>query len=106
MSPGNVVVEEAAPVKVTMRKAVRMWVGRFIVDYIETFLALIPAQALAWFVTPQLNFSNVEDAKLAAVAWVVQLVGPAVSAAVSAARRGAMTAWPSVRKWLLEGGEG
>jgi hypothetical protein len=99
----RVVVPEVAAVRVPFRRAVRLWIGRFIVDYVETFVALIPAQALAWILTPQLNFSSVEDAKLATVAWIVQLAGPAISALVSAGRRSLITAWPSVRKWLTEG---
>jgi uncharacterized membrane protein YGL010W len=97
-------VEEAAPVRVTRGKAVRILLGRFVIDYVETFVALIPAQLLALIVTPQLHFSSIEEAKVATIAWIVQLVGPGLSAFVSAGRRSLMTAWPSIKAWLDRGG--
>jgi hypothetical protein len=100
----KVTVEEAAPVRVTRGKALRIWLGRFVIDYVETFVALIPAQLLALIVTPQLHFSSVEEAKVATITWIVQLIGPALSAFVSAGRRSLMTAWPSIREWLGRGG--
>ena len=98
---GKVTVLEEARSKVSVKRAIRIWIGRFVVDYIETFIALAPAQLVAWLVTPQLNFTTLEEAKLGAVSWIVQLIGPAVSAWVSAGRRGLMTSWPSIRRWLL-----
>lgn len=104
--PGDqVVVAEVAPAVVSRKKAIRIWIGRFVVDYIETFVGLIPAVMLAVLVTPQLHFSSLEEAKVSAMAWIVQLIGPAVSAFVSAGRRSLTTAWPSIRDYLNRGGE-
>lgn len=100
----TVTVPEVAPVKVSRGKAVRIWIGRFVVDYIETFIALAPAQILAFIITPQLHFSSLEEAKVTAIAWIVQLAGPALSALVSAGRRSLVTAWPTIKAWLEQGG--
>jgi hypothetical protein len=83
--------------------ALRVWLGHFLVDYVETFVALIPAMALAWIVTPALHFTDLQSAKIAAIAWIVQLIGPAASALVSAGRRALVTAWPSVKAYLDSG---
>lgn len=99
----TVTVQEAAPVRMSRAKAARVWVGRFIVDYIETFLALAPAQLLAFIITPQLHFSSLEEAKVTAIAWIVQLAGPAISALVSAGRRSLVTAWPAIKKFFENG---
>lgn len=100
----EVLVPEVAAITVSRKKAIRIWIGRFIVDYVETFVALIPAVALSLVLTPQLRFSSLEEAKLAAMAWIIQLVGPAISALVSAGRRALMVAWPAVKAWLQNGG--
>lgn len=85
MSADKVIVEEVAPVEVTKPKALRLFVGRFIVDFIETFAASVAGVAL--FMP-----SNAEDLqKIAAVLSI-----PAFSAFISAGRR----AWPAIRKWL------
>jgi len=85
MPPDRVTVEEVAPVEVTKPKALRLLVGKFIVDFIETFAAAVIGVTLFF---P----SNSEDwQKLAIV-----LGTPAISAFISAGRR----AWPEIRKWL------
>lgn len=105
IQPDRVEVPEAAPVLVSRSKAIRIWIGRFVIDFVETFVALIPAQILAAIVTPQLRLSNVEEAKLASIAVIVQLVGPLFAAFVSAGRRSMVTAWPAIKGWLERGGD-
>jgi hypothetical protein len=102
----RVEVQEVAPVRVTRRQAVRIFVGRFIVDYVETFLGLLPVQVFAAFVTPQLRFSTVEEAKVAAMQWILQLAGPAFAALVSAGRRAAQSIpWAEIKAWAQRGFE-
>jgi hypothetical protein len=89
---GKVVVPEVATVSVSKPTALRLFVGSFIVDFVETFAALLVGVTL--FMP-----ANSEDwQKLAMI-----LLTPAVSAFVSAGRR----AWPQIRKWLkpeIDGG--
>ena len=86
MPEDMVEVAEVRPVTVTKPRAWRLVIGRFIVDFIETFAAMLVGVSL--FMP-----SNSEDwQKLAIV-----LATPALSALVSAARR----SWPAIRGWLL-----
>lgn len=103
MPDDKVTVVESAPVRVSRGKAVRIWLGRFILDYLETFSGLIPGQLLALVVTPQLHFSSVEEAKIFAMQVVIQLGSPAFAALISAGRRSGMSAWPAIKKFLENG---
>lgn len=87
MSPEDrVEVAEVSPVVVSKGRAWRLIAGRFVVDFIETFAALLVGVTL--FMP-----SNAEDwQKLA-----ILLATPALSALVSAGRR----SWPAIRAWLL-----
>ena len=87
MSPDKLVeVAEVKPVLTTKPKAWRLVAGRFVVDFLETFAALLVGVTL--FMP-----SNAQDwQKLALV-----LATPALSALVSAGRR----SWPAIRAWLL-----
>lgn len=78
-------VPEAAPIQATPRHALRLFVGRFIVDFVETFAAMLVGIQL---VIP----TGVEDWKKQALL----LATPAISALISAGRR----AWPTVKDWL------
>jgi hypothetical protein len=87
MSPEEkVTVGEVAPVTVAKGAAWRLVIGRFIVDWVETFAALLVGVAL--FVP-----SNTEDVQKLALL----LATPALSALISAGRR----SWPAIRAWLL-----
>lgn len=81
----NVVVQEVKPANVTKKKALRIFVGKFIVDFIETLSGSLPVTLL--FVP-----ANTEDVQRL----VLILATPTIAAAVSAARRG----WPTLKKWL------
>jgi hypothetical protein len=88
MSPAekNVTVGEVAPVTVTKGAAWRLVIGRFVVDWIETFAALIVGVSL--FMP-----SSAEDIQKLGIL----LATPALSALVSAGRR----SWPAIRAWML-----
>lgn len=86
MPPETVTVPETAPVQATPRRALRLFVGRFIVDFVETFGAMVVGIQL--FIP-----TGVEDWKKQALL----LATPAISALISAGRR----AWPSIKDWLL-----
>lgn len=82
-------VPEVAPVQVSQKKALRLFVGRWIVDYVETFSGIIaPAVAIIVLSPP----NSIEGWKVA----LIQFVSPALAAFVSAGRR----AWPQIKKWL------
>lgn len=85
----EVVVPEVKPVTVSPRRALRLFLGRLVVDYIETFTGLAAAQLGLILLTPP---TSVEAWKLVAV----QLAAPALAAGVSALRR----AWPTIKNWL------
>lgn len=85
MDDEKVVVQEVRPAEVTKQSALRIFTGRFIVDFIETLAATLPIGVL--FLP-----TNMQDVqKLALI-----LGTPVVSALVSAARRG----WPTLKDWL------
>lgn len=88
MSPKNdqVTVGEVKPVTTTKAKAWRLVLGRFVVDFLETFAALLVGVSL--FMP-----SNAEDVQKLGIL----LATPALSALVSAGRR----SWPAIRAWLL-----
>lgn len=88
MSPekDSVTVGEVKPITTTKGKAWRLVIGRFIVDFLETFAAMIVGVGL--FMP-----SNAEDIQKLGIL----LATPALSAFVSAGRR----SWPAIRKWLL-----
>lgn len=89
MSPENVTVPEVASVEVSRAKALRLFAGRFIVDFVETFAGIAGANVLIVAASPP---GSVEGWKVA----ILQLGAPALSALISAGRR----AWPTLRKWL------
>lgn len=88
MSPekDTVTVAEVKPITTTKGHAWRLVIGRFVVDFIETFAALLVGVAL--FMP-----SNAEDVQKLGIL----LATPALSALVSAGRR----SWPAIRAWLL-----
>jgi hypothetical protein len=89
---GLVEVPEAASVWVGGRRAVRIFVGRFVVDWVETFAALVIGINLF------LPHTVEELQRL-----IFLLATPMASASLSAGRR----AWPAIRSWLLgENGDG
>lgn len=85
MDNDNVVVEEVRPAEVTKPKALRLFAGKFIVDFVESLGALLVGVAL--FVPA----SMADLQKLALL-----LFTPVLAAAISAGRRG----WPILREWL------
>lgn len=89
--PGTVAVPEGATAHVHRGRAVRIFIGRFIVDWIETFAALIVGIQLF---LPH----NIEEAQRL----LFVLATPLASASIGAVRR----AWPWVREWLLNGDNG
>lgn len=85
MPEDNVVVEEVRPAEVSKPTALRLFAGKFIVDFVETLAAsLVMVQV---FVP-----ASMEDFKRLALILAV----PVGSALISAARRG----WPILREWL------
>ena len=86
--PDSVSVAEVGTVQTTPGHAIRLFIGRFIVDFVETFAASIVGINL--FIP-----ANVEDWRKQALVLAV----PAASALVSAARR----AWPTIKAWLTGG---
>jgi hypothetical protein len=84
--PKNVTVGEVKPVTVTKSMAWRLVAGRFVVDWIETFAAMVVGVGLFM---PQ----NAEDIQKIGLL----LATPALSALISAGRR----SWPAIRAWLL-----
>lgn len=84
----HVVVQEVAPATVSRGRAVRLFIGKFIVDFVETFAGLAVAIVGINFVLPL----NVEGWQLL----TVQLAGPGSAALLSSLRR----AWPTIRGWL------
>lgn len=84
--PDRVVVAEVKPVTVTKAKAWRLVIGRFAVDFIETFAAMVVGVGLFM---PQ----NAEDIQKLGIL----VATPAISALISAGRR----SWPAIRAWLL-----
>ena len=91
--PDPVAVPEVGTVNVSRPKALRLFIGKFIVDFIETFSGLAAAVIGINFVLPL----NMEGWQLLAL----QLVAPASAALLSSLRR----AWPTIKKWLLGEGE-
>ena len=85
--PDTITVPETRSVQATPRGALRLFVGRFIVDFVETFGAMVVGIQL--FVP-----ASVEDWRKQALL----LATPAAAAFISAARR----AWPTIKGWLLE----
>jgi hypothetical protein len=85
----KVTVGEVKPLTTTKAHAWRLVIGRFIVDFIETFAAMVVGVGL--FMP-----SNAEDLQKLGIL----LATPAISALISAGRR----SWPAIRAWLL--GEG
>jgi hypothetical protein len=84
--PDSVTVPEERPVQATPGRALRLFIGKFIVDTIETFAAT--AGGVALFIP-----GNTEDWRKLAV-----LIGvPLASSVLSALRRG----WPTIKAWLL-----
>jgi hypothetical protein len=82
----KVTIAEVKPVTVTKGRAWRLVVGRFIVDFLETFAAMVVGVGL--FMP-----SNAEDLQKLGIL----VATPAISALVSAGRR----SWPAIRAWLL-----
>lgn len=89
MSPEMVSVPEVKPAIVTRQRALRIFLGRLAVDYVETFTGLAAAQLGLILVSPPLS---ADGWKLIAV----QLAAPAFAAFVSSLRR----AWPTIKDWL------
>jgi hypothetical protein len=86
--PDTVTVPEVRPAIVSRRTALRLFLGKLVVDFVETFAGLAVAIIGINFVLPL----NVEGWQLLAV----QLAGPASAALLSSLRR----AWPVIRGWL------
>jgi hypothetical protein len=84
--PDSVTVQEVAPVQATRGRAFRLFLGKFIVDTIETFAATAGGVVLF------LPASTEDWRKIAVVVGV-----PLASSAFSALRRG----WPTIKAWLL-----
>lgn len=82
----TVTVAEVQPVTVSKGAAWRLVLGRAVVDFIETFAAMVVGVGL--FMP-----ANSQDLQKLGLL----LVTPLVSALVSAGRR----SWPAIRAWLL-----
>jgi alpha-D-ribose 1-methylphosphonate 5-triphosphate synthase subunit PhnL len=92
------------PAELTRAQRIRIWVGTFLVDYVETFLGLLPVSVIAVIASPALqSVTSIEQAKAMALAVVAQLIGPALAALVSAGRRALANAWPPLRKFFASG---
>lgn len=89
MNADKVEVPEVAPVTVSKGKALRLFAGRFIVDFVETFAGIAGPTVLILAASPP---GSIEGWKVA----LIQFGAPALSALISAGRR----AWPTLRKWL------
>lgn len=89
MSDDKVTVPEVAPVQVSKPKALRLFIGRWIVDYVETFAGIVGPTVLILAASPP---NSLDGWKVA----LVQFVSPALSAFISAGRR----SWPAIKKWL------
>jgi len=81
-----VTVGEVKPVTVTKGRAWRLVIGRFVVDALETFAAMLVPVSLFM---PQ----SAEDLQKLGIL----LAPPAISALISAGRR----SWPAIRSFLL-----
>jgi hypothetical protein len=88
------------PATLTRSQRIRVWIGTFIVDYVETFLGLVPAQLLIAFAVPT---SSITDATASVYAWAIQLGAPALAALVSAGRRALANAWPALKAFFASG---
>lgn len=91
------------PDTLTRSQRIRVWIGNFVVDYIETFTGLLPAQLVAILLMPAFHFDSFAAATVAAYQWSLQLLGPAAAALVSAGRRSLVNAWPALRKFFASG---
>lgn len=87
--PDKVTVPEVAPVQVSKHKALRLFIGRFVVDFVETFAGIAGPTVLILAASPP---GSIEAWKVA----LLQFGAPALSALISAGRR----AWPAIKKWL------
>lgn len=86
MTNEKVEVQEVKPVSVSKGKAWRIFLGKFIVDFVETLSVSLPVGV---FFFP----ASLDDVKKIALILSV----PVGSALVSAARRN----WPIIRDWLV-----
>lgn len=92
------------PATLTRSQRLRVWIGNFVVDYVETFVGLLPAGVLTVLLAPALqNVTSLDQAKVAVYAVAVQIIGPALSALVSAGRRALLNAWPSLKAFFASG---
>lgn len=91
------------PASLTRSQRIRVWIGNFIVDYVETFVGLLPAQLVAILLMPAFSFDSLAAAEVSAYQWALQLLGPAVSALVSAGRRSLVNAWPALKAFFASG---
>lgn len=87
--PDKVTVPEVKSVVVDKGTAVRLFVGRFLVDYVETFAGIAAPTILIIVASPP---NSIDAWKVV----LVQFASPALAAFISAARR----AWPALRAWL------
>jgi hypothetical protein len=77
----------------------RQVLGKFIVDFIETFAGIAGALVVASFVVPDSLTAAINEGW----AFVALLAGPFITSIISAARHAGL--WGYIRRWLLAGAE-